>query len=305
MKHPNKYLIVIAGPTGIGKTKIAIELAQKLNTEIISADARQFYRELNIGVAKPDAMQLKMVKHHFINSLSVHDTYDASKYEQDALQTLNALFQNYNSVILAGGSGFFIQAVTNGLDAMPSSEAATRKMLQQKLNNEGIESLQKLLKEKDAEYYKKVDLNNTRRILRALEVCLSTGVPYSSFRKKEPVKRNFISVKFCLNTEKEILYERINKRVDEMMHNGLLEEVKSLYAYKNLNALNTVGYKELFDYLDGKLKPGEAVELIKQNTRKYVKRQLTWFRKDKEYLWTEPDSNAIIQCIPTELLHPQ
>lgn len=302
MMHKNKYLVVIAGPTGIGKTQIAIAVAQKLKTEIISADARQFYRELNTGVAKPDAGELKTVKHHFINSLSVFDKYDVAKYEHDVLQTLHSLFLKYNAVIITGGSGLFIDAVTNGLDALPPTDGEIRTMLQQKLYTEGIESLRKLLKEKDEKYFSEGDMNNPRRIMRALEVFLSTGIPYSSFRKKHPVKRNFTPVKICLHTGRQILYEQINKRVDVMMRNGLLDEVKMLYAYKNLNALNTVGYKELFDYMDNKIKLDEAVALIKKNTRNYAKRQLTWFRKDKEYVWTEPHSNAVIQLMPHELI---
>ncbi len=298
------YLIVIAGPTGVGKTELAIKLANEFITEIISADARQFYRELNIGVAKPTDDQLKKIKHHFINSLSIHDHYDVGKFEKDVIQLLDNLFEKYETVLLVGGSGLFIKAVTEGLDKLPEANDELRKQLSDKLKIEGIQSLQQLLKETDVTYYNEVDLNNPRRLMRALEVCIISGKPYSSFKSYNASPRNFKSVKVCLNTDRKKLYEQINIRIDEMIEAGLLLEVKLLYPYKDLNALNTVGYKEFFQYLDGKINYDQAVNLIKQNTRNYAKRQITWFKKQPDYKWFEPsDENEILNYINEIISH--
>ncbi|MBC8047863.1 MAG: tRNA (adenosine(37)-N6)-dimethylallyltransferase MiaA [Fimbriimonadaceae bacterium] len=289
MTNKHKYLIVIAGPTAVGKTDVAISVAKHFNTEIISADARQFYRELNIGTAKPSSAQLAEVKHYFINNLSIHDPYDVGLYEQEVLQVLSPLFLLHDTIILCGGSGLYIDAVINGLDKFPEKDIEIRKQLEHKLKSEGIESLQQLLKEKDIKYYNKVDLQNPHRLIRALEVYLTTGIPYSSYTKKEPDKRGFTAIKICLNIERPVLYQRINERVDKMMQSGLVEEAEKLYQYKNIPALNTVGYKELFEYFDGEKDLKTALEEIKQHTRNYAKRQLTWFRKDQDYKIFRPE----------------
>lgn len=284
-----KYLIVIAGPTASGKTDYAIRLAKHFQTDIISADARQFYREMHIGTAKPDEQQLLEVKHHFIDSLSIHDSYDVGKYETGVLSLLEKLFAEKDIVILCGGSGLFIKAVTDGLDELPAANKEIRDELQQLYDREGIESLQKLLQEKDPDYYAVVDIQNPQRLLRALEVCLATGKLYSAFRKNEPTERNFISLKICLDVERKELYRRINMRVDDMFAKGLVEEAKQLFSFRHLNALQTVGYTELFDFLEKKITLEKAKELIKQHTRNYAKRQVTWFKKDKEFVWVNPE----------------
>lgn len=285
-----KHLIIIAGPTGVGKTEVAIALAQYYKTEIISADARQFYREMNIGTAKPDEHQLAQVKHHFINSLSIHDAYDVSKYESEAIKLLQKLFEKYDQLILCGGSGLFIHAVIHGLDKLPETDSTIPYMLEQKLEDEGIDALQKLLLEKDPVYYKTVDLQNPHRLLRALEVCLTTGKPFSSFRKNEPQKRDFQTISICLHKQRNILYRQINQRVDTMVSNGLIQEAAELYPLKHLRALHTVGYTEIFKCYDEKLNPEEAIEKIKQNSRHYAKRQLTWFKKYLQAAWFEPEN---------------
>ena len=283
----DKTLIVIAGPTAIGKTELAIKIAQHFQTEIISADSRQFYREMEIGTAKPSAEELSAAKHHFINSLSIKDEFSVGDFEIAALGTLDKIFKKNNFAVLVGGSGLFIKAVTDGFDALPGSEASVRKELNLLLETEGIVPLQKKLNELDPEYYTEVDLNNPQRIIRALEVCLSSGKPFSSFRTKTQQTRHFNILKIGLNTSREELYRRINSRVDEMVTAGLIEEVRNLLPYRKLNALNTVGYSEIFEYLDGMISLEQAIENIKQNTRRFAKRQLTWFRKDEEIKWFE------------------
>jgi tRNA dimethylallyltransferase len=280
-----KTLLVILGPTAVGKTELAIEVAKALNTEIISADSRQFYREMNIGTAKPSALQLQEVKHHFINSLSVTDEYNAGKFEEDALKVLDTILQNNPYALMVGGSGLYINAVCNGFDEMVPSDAEVRANITEKYKSEGIEYLRATLKKLDNAYYAKVDLSNPHRMIRAIEVCMITGIPYSQLRKGRKKERNFTVIKMGINLLREELYRRINNRVDEMMKNGLLEEVKSLIQYKTLNALNTVGYKELFEHLEGKTSLDKAIELIKQHTRNFAKRQITWFRHDKEIIW--------------------
>lgn len=293
-------LVVIAGPTASGKTKTAIQLAQHFQTEIISADARQFYREMNIGTAKPSEEELRTVTHHFINSISVHDDYNAGKYETEALKVLKDIFHGKKIAVLVGGSGLFLRAVTDGLDDLPSGDEKIREELNELLKKKGIEALQELLKEKDSEYYSMVDTKNPRRLMRALEVYLSTGKPFSSFHSKrqgahantaetQQNKRDFVTVKIGLQLEKEKLYKRINQRVDEMMKSGLLDEVKKLFSLRHLNALHTVGYTELFDYLEGKMNLEQAVDKIKQHTRNYAKRQMTWFKKEDNITWFEAE----------------
>lgn len=299
---PGKFLIVIAGPTAVGKTALSIEIAREFNTEIISADSRQFFREMSIGTAKPSQEELKYVTHHFINSHSIKKEYNVGKYEREALDLLDNLFKKKEVVILTGGSGLYIDAVCKGFDNLPEVSIDIRENLNNIFKEKGIEELQAMLKEHDPEYYKTVDLSNPQRIIRALEVSISTGLPYSSFRKKETKQRTFNIIMIGLELPREELYERINARVDEMIKQGLMEEVKNLIEYKAHNALQTVGYKELFDHFSGKLELKDAIELIKQNTRNYAKRQLTWFRKDKEIKWFHPDEKKeIIEYIKKKL----
>jgi len=283
-----KTLIVITGPTAIGKTAIAIKLAQYYNTEIISADSRQFYKEMEIGTAKPSPDELNAAKHHFLNSHSITDKFSVGDYEKKAIELINVLFQTHDQLILAGGSGLFINAVLYGFDNIPTAAEETRNTLNELLVHRGLQPLQKMLKEYDPVYYSEVDINNPQRIIRAIEVCISTGRPFSEFRKKGVINRPFDFIKIGLNTNRDILYNNINTRVDNMMERGLLEEAKLLLPYRNLNPLNTVGYSELFNYFDRKHSLQEAIEIIKQNTRRFAKRQLTWFNKSVDIKWFEP-----------------
>lgn len=293
-----KSLIVIAGPTAIGKTDLAIKIAQHYRTEIISADSRQFYKEMSIGTAKPSNQELNAVPHHFINSHSVTDFFTVGDFEEKALELIKKLFEEHNHVIIAGGSGLFIKAITDGFDDVPKASSSIRDELNGLLAEKGIEVLQKKLEEFDPLYYAEVDLSNPQRLIRALEVCISTNLPFSSFRTHKQKSRDFNIIKVGLNSERDKLYERINRRVDEMVASGLVEEVKQLLPYRDFNALKTVGYSEIFDYLDGKTTLDEAVERIKQNTRRFAKRQLTWFRKDEEFKWFSPiEYNKIIELI--------
>ena len=291
---PVKTLIVIAGPTAIGKTSLSIYLAKLFNCSILSADSRQFYKEMTIGTAKPSANEMEGIPHYFINSNSISEEYNVGKYETDAINLLDKLFTENNIQILVGGSGLYIDAVCKGFDELPEADIKVRNKINDLYKEKGIEGLQNLLKELDEVYYNKVDLQNPQRISRALEVCLTSGKKYSSLREGKIKKRNFNIIKIGLNTKREDLYERINIRVDEMMKHGFLDEVKQLKSYKHLNALQTVGYKELFDYLDGKMELDSAINLIKQNTRRYAKRQLTWFRRDEEIKWFEPGNETDI-----------
>ncbi len=284
-----RNLIVIAGPTATGKTQLAIDLAKALKTEIVSFDSRQFYKEISIGTAKPTAVQLAEVPHHFISHISIHTEYNAGEYEKDAIELLEKLFQKHHYVILTGGSGMYLDSILYGFDPLPKVEEALRDKLNAIYKEEGLETLQTMLAKLDPEHYNNVDLNNPHRLIRALEVTLSTGIPYSQQRKGKTKERNFSSFLFGIEMEKEKLYERINQRVDKMMEQGLLEEVKNVASMKNLNALQTVGYKELFAYLEGKTDLPTAIHLIKQNTRRFAKRQMTWFRKYEEMIWVKPD----------------
>jgi tRNA dimethylallyltransferase len=298
---PNKFLIVIVGPTAIGKTALSIAIAKALNTSIISADSRQFFKEMSIGTAKPSLEEMQHIPHYFIDSHSITDEYNVGKYETEAIELIEHLFKTNNTLILTGGSGLYIDAICKGFDELPEADAEVRNKIDLLLKSEGIEGLQKLLQELDPVYYAKVDLQNPQRISRALEVCLTTGSPYSNLRLGTIKKRNFNSIKIGLNTSREVLYQRINQRVDEMIKNGLLEEVQQLQPYKHLNALQTVGYKELFDYLNNTTSLQEAIELIKQNSRRFAKRQLTWFRRDTETKWFEPtETEAILEYIKTQ-----
>ncbi len=280
-----KRLIVITGATASGKTSVSVNLAKKLKTEIISCDSRQFYQEMSIGTAKPTEEEMQGITHHFVGSHSISDEINAGKFEQLVLPLLNTLFEKYNDVILTGGSGLFIDAVVNGFDEMPKISAETREALNEKLENEGMESLFLQLQKLDPEYSKSVDSSNPKRIIRALEVCLSSNKTYSELRTGQKVKRPFNVLKIVLDWPREELYGRINKRVDLMVLNGLENEVKGLIPYKNINALQTVGYKEFFEFFEGKISRTRAIELIKQNSRRYAKRQLTWFRRTNDYHW--------------------
>lgn len=299
---PTKSLIVLVGPTAIGKTAASIHIAEAFNCPIVSADSRQFFKEMSIGTAKPSAEEMQGVPHYFIDSHSITDEFNVGKYETEAIALLDTLFKTNDTVLLVGGSGLYIDAICKGFDELPEADAEVRTKINSLLEEKGIEALQELLKELDPEYYSKVDLQNPQRMSRALEVCLTTGEPYSALRKGNIKKRDFNIIKIGLNTEREVLYERINKRVDIMMQQGLLEEVKKLLPQKHLNALQTVGYSELFDFLENKTDLNSAVDSIKQNTRKFAKRQLTWFRRDEEIKWFEPnETEKILQFLKTKL----
>jgi tRNA dimethylallyltransferase len=292
ISKPQKTLIVIAGPTASGKTAAAIQLAQGLHTEIISADSRQFYREMAIGTAKPTPDELAQANHHFVNSHSITDSFNVGDFEQQGLALLDDLFKTHHTVVLAGGSGLYIKAICEGFDELPDVDPAVRERLNLELETNGINYLQEKLQLADPDYYQQVDLHNPQRLIRALEVFESSGQPISFFRKANLKHRPFDILKMGLLWPREKLYERINMRVDEMIKQGLVDEVTSLLPYRHLNALQTVGYNEIFDYLDGKTDLPTAIALIKQNTRRFAKRQMTWFNKDKTINWLAPDKAA-------------
>ncbi len=281
-------LIVIAGPTASGKTAAAIQLAKQLNTVIVSADSRQFYKEMTIGTAVPSLKELHEVKHYFIQNISILKDYDVADYERDALKLLNLLFKEHDQVVMAGGSGLYVDAVCRGLDLMPDITLETRQRVTQLFEKQGLKGLQAEVQRLDPEYWTVVDQRNPRRLQRALEICYQTGSTFTSFRTRKPVKRNYDIVKYALFREKQELYNRINQRVEVMLAQGLVDEARKLLPYRGRNALNTVGYKELFEYFDGKCSLNDAVEQIKLNTRHYAKRQMTWLRKDQEYIWINP-----------------
>ena len=294
----SKTLIIIAGPTAIGKTALAISLAKHFKTEIISADSRQFYREMNIGTAKPSEAELKEVKHHLINSHSVLDQFNAGDFEKESIELINKLFLNHDQVIMAGGSGLFINAVSHGFDQLPIATEEIRNYFNTILEEKGIKFLQDQLKKIDPVYYKEVDIYNPQRIIRALEVFECSGETFSSLRTNIKKQRPFNIVKIGLNTDRNIVYERINLRVDQMIKDGLIKEVEGLKSFRHLNPLNTVGYSEIFDYLEGKSNREEAIEKIKQNTRRFAKRQITWFKKSEDIKWYKPDElEPIIQYL--------
>lgn len=285
-----KTLIVIAGPTASGKTAAAIKVAKALNTVIINADSRQFYKEMSIGTAVPSPKELQEVKHYFVQNISILNDYDVATYEQDVLLLLKKLFLEHDQVVLTGGSGLFIDAVCKGIDTMPDIDQAVRERVDNLFHEGGLAALQQEVQRLDPEYWAIVDQKNPRRLQRALEVCYQTDKTFTSFRTRSSAKRDFNIVKYALLREKQDLYNRINLRVEIMLSQGLVDEARKLYPYRRRNALNTVGYKELFDYFDGKISLNEAVEQIKLNTRHYAKRQMTWLRKDTEYQWIEPSS---------------
>ena len=288
MLTTTKTLISIVGPTAIGKTALAIQVAQHFGAEIISADSRQFFKEISIGTAKPNLQELSAAKHHFINSHSVNDLFSVGSFEKEAISIIDDLFKTNDIVVMVGGSGLYVKAVLEGFDELPTVSEGIRNQLNQELQDFGIGKLQQELSKSDPVYFGQIDIHNPQRIIRALEVFRSTGNTFSSYRTNKKVARNFDILKIGLNTSRELLYNRINFRVDEMMQIGLLDEVISAKAYQHFNALKTVGYTELFDYLDGKTDLLSAIELIKQNTRRFAKRQITWFKRDEEIHWFEP-----------------
>ena len=298
------YLITIAGPTAIGKTSLAISVARHFNTEIISCDSRQFYIEMNIGTAVPAKEELLQVKHHFIQHIPVKQDYNVGQFEKDAIQKLDELFLKHSVVVMVGGSGLYIDAVLKGLDEFPEVDPEIRKKLKIQLKEIGIKSLQEQLKQLDPMSYKSIDLENHQRLIRALEISIGTGKPFSSYLTESRAKRSFKAIKIGLTADRNIIYDRINYRVDLMMQNGLLDEVKSLYHYKHLNALQTVGYRELFSYIDNEIALDFAIEEIKKNTRRFAKRQLTWYRKDGDIKWFDfqVDHKKIIDYMDSKMI---
>jgi tRNA dimethylallyltransferase len=280
-----KYLISIVGPTAIGKTALSIKLAQYFKTEIISCDSRQFFKEMTIGTAVPEIEELAAAPHHFIQHKSISEEYNVGSFENEAIAELNELFKTNDVVIMVGGSGLYVNAVVNGLDEFPKVDKSIREELTNRLATEGIASLQKQLLELDPISYHKIAIDNPQRISRALEICIGSGKPYSSFLNLKKNNRNFETISIGLTADREFIYDRINKRVDIMLQNGLLKEVKALLPHQELNALNTVGYKELFKYLSGEWEFDFAISEIKKNTRRFAKRQVTWFKRNKETTW--------------------
>ncbi|NOX87132.1 MAG: tRNA (adenosine(37)-N6)-dimethylallyltransferase MiaA [Chlorobi bacterium] len=298
MSPAKKNLVVVAGPTASGKSDVAILLAKYFKTEIISADSRQFYKEIPIGTAAPGREQLAAVKHHFAGHLSVKDDYNVSRFEQDVLNLLDELFKTHEVVIMVGGSGLYIDAVCKGIDELPEPDETIRNSLNELVEKKGIGTLQRKLKRLDPAYYNQVDLYNPKRLIRAIEVCLQTGKPYSQLRQNKPKKRDFDIIKIGMEVPREILVERIAHRTYEMMEKGWLEEALKVYPMKDCNALNTVGYKELFKYFDGEWDLDTAIQKIITNTRRYARRQMTWFRKDKAIAWFDPsDVEGMIRLV--------
>lgn len=303
MKETKNTLLVVVGPTAIGKTALSIQLANTFDTSIISCDSRQFYKEMSIGTAVPEPAELAAAKHYFIQDRSIFDTYNVGEFERDALKKLDELFKEKSIQIMVGGSGLYVDAVLKGLDYFPEVPLKIREELTEKLHKEGLETLQKQLKELDLETYNTIELENPHRVLRALEVCVSSGTPYSTFKNKPKKPRNFNVIKVGLNADRSIIYDRINKRVNQMIANGLLEEAKKLYPHKKLNALQTVGYRELFSFFDDTFTKEFSISEIKKNTRRFAKRQLTWFKRDASTLWFDykTDLQEIVLTIKKKL----
>lgn len=305
MSAKTKILLSVVGPTAVGKTTFAIQLAQHFKTEIVSADSRQFYREMEIGTAKPDAEELAAAKHHFINSHAIQEHYSVGMYERDALLLLDRLFKEYDVVVAVGGSGLFFKALWEGLDDMPEIDLNLRKALNETFESEGLEPLLQELKEQDPTYYEQVDRHNHQRVIRALEVIRSSGQPFTAFRKgaqEERPHRPWQNVKIGLSMDREQLFERINRRMDLMIEHGLFAEAMGLMPYKDHNALQTVGYSEIFRHLEGEYDKEEAIRLLKRNSRRYAKRQMTWFKKDEEIKWVQPnDLQEVIRTV-TDML---
>ena len=293
-----KKLFIILGPTASGKTSLSLQIAKELKTEIISCDSRQFYKELKIGTAPPSPEELKNTKHHFIQHLSIKENYNTGKYEEDAICKISSLFKKYDNLILVGGSGLYINAICNGLDDIPQIPQKIRDKINNEFLEKGIGWLQEKVKEIDIDFYQKSDANNPQRLKRYLEIHTYTGKKISSFYRKEKIKRDFKIIKIGISSDREILYNRINQRVDKMIKNGLIDEVKGLFQYQKFNALNTVGYKELFDFFEKKINKETAIKEIKKNSRRLAKRQITWFKRDKQINWFNQDQeNEIIKFI--------
>uniref|UniRef100_UPI004047BBDF tRNA (adenosine(37)-N6)-dimethylallyltransferase MiaA n=2 Tax=Roseivirga sp. TaxID=1964215 RepID=UPI004047BBDF len=298
----NKLLIAIVGPTAVGKTEISIKIANHFGAEIISADSRQFYRELELGTAKPDATELSQAKHYLINCLSIEEEYDVRDFENEALEIISTSLNDHDTMIMVGGSGLFVNALAYGLDELPEVEDGVRDKLKEELTTLGLIKLQNELKESDPEYHALVDLNNPQRVIRALEVVRSTGKPFSTFRTGQRVERPFRILWVGLEMERAQLYKRIDARMDQMIAKGLFQEAQQFYPKRDLNALQTVGYKEIFGYLDGDYDKEEAIRLLKRNSRRYAKRQMTWFKKNQEITWFNPnDLDEILEHIKKEM----
>ena len=285
MSKQRNFLIVVVGPTAIGKTALSIKIANYYNSDILSADSRQFYNEMQVGTAVPEPEELEAAKHHFIQNRSIFENYNVGDFEVDALNCLHTLFEKHHIQVMVGGSGLYLNAVVNGLDNFPKVDGKIRDQLNKRLTSEGLESLQNQLKELDELSYHDIAIDNPQRLIRALEICIGTNQPYSSFKTNSKKERDFETIKIGLTADREILYDRINRRVDVMIQNGLIKEAKTLLPHKNLNALQTVGYRELFAYFEGNTDKDFAVSEIKKNTRRFAKRQLTWFRKDQDINW--------------------
>ena len=296
-----KTLIIIAGPTGVGKTDLSIGIAKHFGAEILSCDSRQFYCELGIGVAKPTEEQMKCVKHHFVNNVSVSERYSIWQYEHDAIEFLDEYFKTHDIAIMCGGSGLYIDAVCNGIDIMPDPDPVIRQEVIDLYNEKGIEALRFELQRIDPAYYSQVDLKNPQRIMRGIEMTRQTGKPFSEFRTNTKQKRNFETIKILINTDREKLYGNINKRVDIMLEKGLVDEARNLLKYREMTALRTIGYLELFDYFDGKTTLDEAIELIKRNSRRYARRQITWFHRNNDYIECEPNQQTVIDVIKANI----
>lgn len=297
-----KTLIVLIGPTGVGKTDLSIKIAEKYGSPIISADSRQLYSDLKIGTAAPTEEYLKRVKHYFVGTLKLTDYYSAAQYESEVISLLEELFKSNNTILLTGGSMMYIDAICKGIDDIPTVDSETRQMMMEKYEKEGLDRLCAELKLLDPEYYSTVDLKNPKRVIHALEICYMTGKTYTSFRTGNKKQRPFDIIKIGLCRDREELYERINKRVDIMIKEGLVDEVKSVYEYRNLNSLNTVGYKEIIQYLEGNCTLEFAIEKIKQNSRIYSRKQMTWFKRDNDITWFHPDKeDEIMEFIESKL----
>lgn len=298
------FLINIVGPTAIGKTSLSIDLAKYYNTEIVSADSRQFFKEMSIGTAKPTMKERQLAKHHLVDFISIKDNYNAGLFESEALNVINKIHKNVNVAVMVGGSGLYVKAVTKGIDDVPS-DIKIRNKLNIDLKERGLKFLQERLKKLDPNHYNRMDIYNPQRIIRALEVCLATGKPYSSFRQGKKKKRNFETISIGLIADREIIYNRINQRVDLMIEAGLVDEVEKLLPYKELNALNTVGYKEIFQYLEGELTLEKSIEEIKKHTRQFAKRQLTWFKKDLNVKWFDISNKSEIIPYINTIINPE
>lgn len=292
-----KTLVVLTGPTGVGKTELSLRLAEALGSPILSCDSRQIFQEMSIGTAAPTPDQLQRVQHYFIATKSIHEPYSAAKYEMEALSLLNTLFDTHDTLLMTGGSMMYIDAVCKGIDDMPDVDPLIRRELAELFQEQGLEPILAELQRLDPVYYGQVDRKNHKRVIHGLEICRMTGLPFSSFRKDQAKERPFRILKICLNRDRKELYERIDRRVDEMMALGLEAEARTLYPYRALNALNTVGYKEMFAWFDGDCSLEEAVQSLKYNTHRYARKQLTWFRKDPDYHWFHPDDSKILEKI--------